>query len=475
MKKALIAVVILGILGAGGYGVYHHFFENTDDTAERVSSTSENAVYVDTVSMITGYGSGTGLIDRYGGEIEPQATLEVKLESDRKVKECYVKEGDEVEEGQKLFAYDTQDDEDKLAQAEIEIERSEGEIEVAEEEIKQYEKEKAKAGADEQLTYTTSILTAQNSIKKSEYEIKTKELEISQLKESIADSVVTAEMAGVVQKISDQNKSDSYSYSSGSDSAYITILAAGDYRVKGTVNEQNKDLIYEGMPMIVYSRVDSSQTWKGMISEIKTDSPEENSDSTNYYSMGSSADSSSYAFYVELENSEGLILGQHVYMEEDRGQDEQKSGIWLEEYYIVREGDQAYVWMADKSNLIEKHEVTLGEYDPDLMEYEITSGLEADDYIALPTDTIAEGMPVVYNDYSTLQDDGFSEDGFDYDMDYEDSLPYEEENEDLGADIYDFGEENVIDAPGGADGFAQEEIDDADFFEDDVYDLDEEN
>ena len=31
MKKAVIAFVVLGIVGAGGYGVYHHFFENTEN------------------------------------------------------------------------------------------------------------------------------------------------------------------------------------------------------------------------------------------------------------------------------------------------------------------------------------------------------------------------------------------------------------------------------------------------------------
>ena len=120
MKKALVAILLLGVLGGGGYGVYHHFFADSQTTAERVSSTSEDAVYVDLVSAITGYGSGNGLIERYGGEVEPQATLEVKLENDRKIDECYVKEGDEVKEGQRLFSYDTQEDEDKLAQAEIE-------------------------------------------------------------------------------------------------------------------------------------------------------------------------------------------------------------------------------------------------------------------------------------------------------------------------------------------------------------------
>ena len=34
-------------------------------------------------------------------------------------------------------------------------------------------------------------------------------------------------------------------------------------------------------------------------------------------------------FYVNLDSSEGLMLGQHVYIEPDEGQDEKKSGIWL--------------------------------------------------------------------------------------------------------------------------------------------------
>ena len=116
MKKAVIAFLVIGIVGAGGYGVYHHFFENA--AQERVSSTSEDAVYVDQVSVITGYGStGSTVADRYAGEVEPQATLEVKLENERTVKQCFVKECQELKEGQRLFVYDTKDDEDKLAQA----------------------------------------------------------------------------------------------------------------------------------------------------------------------------------------------------------------------------------------------------------------------------------------------------------------------------------------------------------------------
>lgn len=403
MKKLIIAILVLGILGGGGYGVYHYFFENKAESQERVSSTDENAVYVDLVSTITGYGEGTGLIERFGGEVCPQATLEVKLENDRTVKKCYVKEGDEVKEGERLFIYDTREDEDKLAQAEIDIEKANADIELAKQSITQLEKDKQSADQDDQLMITTNIMTAQNEIKQYEYDIKSKQLEMEQLKETINNATVTAEMGGIIQKISDPENNTSDYYGSGNnDTAYITILAIGDFRVKGSINEQNLDSLEEGTEMIVHSRVDDTLTWTGTVSEIDTDNKEEEEENTYYYSgMGNDAGSSSYTFYVELDDSTGLILGQHVYMEEDAGQSDEKDGLWLEEYYIVQEEDgSSYVWIANNSNKIEKRAITLGDYDEDLMEYEILDGLAPEDYIAYPMDTLTEGAPVIYNDFT---------------------------------------------------------------------------
>lgn len=464
MKKVLIAVLALGLIGGGGYGAYRYFSADTQkEESGRVSSDSDDAVYVDAVSAITGYGSGNGLIERYGGEVEPQATLEVKLENERKVEECFVKEGDEVKEGQRLFSYDTQDDEDKLAQAEIEIERAQGEIEVSQKSIEQNEKDRKNASADEQLTYTTYILQEQNNIKQKEYEIKQKQLEMEQLKENISEAIVTAEMAGIVQKINDSSTSNSYSYSySGEESsAYITILAAGDFRIKGTINEQNLNsgLIYEGMDMLVYSRVNDDQVWSGTITEIKTDNKEE--ENNNYYYYGDSAGSSNYSFYVELENSDGLILGQHVYMEENVGQNEEKDGLWLEEYYITQDEDQAWVWAADSRDTLEKRKVTLGDFDEEQLKYEIVEGLAADDYIAYPSEGMTEGTPVIYNDFSSI---GGTEE-----------LGEEWSDEDWSDD----GEVYAEDWSDDGDEFAEEWLEDRadsgdDWIEEEVYDLDQE-
>ncbi|MCD7884343.1 MAG: efflux RND transporter periplasmic adaptor subunit [Lachnospiraceae bacterium] len=462
MKKVVITLLVLALLGGGGYGAYYYFFSDSAGSQGRVSSESEDAIYVMTVSAITGYGTGTGVTETYAGEVEAQATIEIKLDSDRTLDECYVKEGDIVEEGQELFSYETQDVEDDIAQAEIEIERDQMEIESNEAQITQNEKLMASAtDSDDKTEYYLEILQLQNSNKSLEYEIKSKQLEIESLRETLDESVVTAEMGGIIQSIADVNdSSDSYS---SSDSVYITILAEGDYRIKGTVNELNYDDLYEGMPVIVHSRVDSSITWTGSITEISTE--QDGSDSDDYYySYYDSSDTSTYSFYVDLDNADGLLLGQHVYLEEDAGQLEEKTGLWLSEYYIMLEDDAAYVWLANTSNTIEKHEITVGDYDEDLEEYEVLDGLEAEDYIAPLSDTISEGDPVYYydiaavtsddtDDYDDLEyydaDEEGDDDSFYYDVDEEeyydlddDDVYYEEDDDDIS--YYDEDEDGVI-------------------------------
>ena len=102
---------------------------------------------------------------------------------------------------------------------------------------------------------------------------------------------------------------------------------------------------------------------------------------------------------------DGLILGQHVYIELDQGQEEVKEGLWLYGSYIVRDEDTPYVWAANEKNRLEKHYIELGEYDADMDEYEIVSGLAEDDYIAWPMAGLYEGVTTVTDeaevDYSS--------------------------------------------------------------------------
>lgn len=360
---------------------------------------SEDKVFVQTVStVISQYGGDN---NRYSGVVEPQGSWDVNKDGDRTVKEVFVKEGDEVKEGDQLFSYDTEELALQLEQQKLELENIANEIAGYNTQIAELQAEKAAAPADQQFEYTTQIQTAQASIKQSEYNRKSKQAEIDKTQKSIDNSVVTSKIAGVVKSINESGTDDN-----GNSAAYMTILATGEYQVKGMVNETNMSMINAGQPVIIRSRVDETLTWKGTISKIDTENTvTSNSDSYSDSSSDDTTTTTKYPFYVALDSMDGLILGQHVYIELDMGQGEKKDGIWLTSSYIIQKDGDPYVWVANDREKLEKRTVELGEYDENLDEYEIKSGLTEEDYIAWPIDGMEEGMKTVTNaedvDYSS--------------------------------------------------------------------------
>lgn len=416
MKRAITFILILAILGGGFFfcmqsGLIDRWFPGVlekiipgytgADSSEngRVSSNAENAVYVDPVSMIAELGSGTGQIERFGGVVEPQETREYKLDSDRTVKKCYVKEGDTVKEGEKLFTYDVVKTENELEQEKINLERMENQVKTSEAKKPELEKKKAQANTPEKQL---EVLVEENAMKQEELALKQQKVKIKALESQIENATVYSDMEGIVKAINDSTDSDSLS---GDNSAYITLLRTGTYRIKATVNEQNRLLISKGLPMLVYSRIESGRIWHGTVTQIKTDQGSSDAESSSYYGNDNSSGSTDYPFYVELENSDDLMLGQHVYLEQDLGQEDAKEGLWLDDYYIVQEADgSSYVWAASADNKLEKRSVVLGEEDEDLMQHQILSGLTEDDYICQPQESLEEGLPVAYNSETDFEE-----------------------------------------------------------------------
>lgn len=412
MKKGIWAVGAVLIAAAAAGGIYWFVIRSDSNKI----SDGEKA-FVSSVSTVTGYSSGNS--NRYAGVVEPQETVEVKIESGRKVTEAKVQVGDEVKEGQLLFEYDLSSIQQDLQEQKLALDRLKNEALSLQEQISTLEKEKTKASQDNQLSYTIEIETNKMNLKKNEYDQKSKEAQITQLEEATQNTEVRSEIDGVVQKIdtskltsedgdslNDNSGFDSLVNSDGSSSdAFITILSTGAYRVKGQINEQNMQSISEGLPIIIRSRVDETQVWRGIISVIDRDNAISSQNSYAMYGMmdssSSQTTSSSYPFYVELDSSDGLMLGQHVYIELDIGQEDKRDGLWLSEFMIVdADSTDPYVWAADDNGKLEKRDIILGNYDEDMGEYEIVDGLALTDHIAYPSENLHEGMATTESDQS---------------------------------------------------------------------------
>ena len=81
-------------------------------------------------------------------------------------------------------------------------------------------------------------------------------MEITRQEEAINNAVVYAPMDGVVKNISSvdsANIGENTDSNTSSDDAFLTIMASGDYRIKGTIDEQSVGLIMSGTEVIVRS------------------------------------------------------------------------------------------------------------------------------------------------------------------------------------------------------------------------------
>ncbi len=399
MKKKVIitlcVVILVAALGVGGW----LFFK------DRMGGNKESdgpGIYVESIKDIMGLSNSMlGISQRYAGVVEPQKTIQIRLESDREVAEIYVSVDDEVKEGDPLFRYDNDTLAMNLEQKKLELQKIENSIEQQKDQIAELEKQAAYAWGDTLLQYTLEIQEAQTELKQTEYDKQVKEMEIEKTEKSINQSIVTSPISGVIRTINEDagnNQNNYYGYDDPNSGAFMTIIVKGDFRIKGIINEQNVYMLTPGATVTVRSRVDENLTWAGYIEEIDLNNPEQSNNNGYYYDSGDPMlQTSKYPFYITLESVDGLMMGQHVYIEisdEYQWAPPHTEGVWLPEFYLLMEDDDAYVFV-EKKGTIEKRKVTLGEYDEENMLYEITKGLTQDDRIAWPDETVTDGAKVM--------------------------------------------------------------------------------
>ena len=377
MRKKWIAAVLSGALLLGLAGC---------------SSEPDTVVYVQNVSEIAGAGS-IAMDNLFAGLVVSENVTEVQRDQSKTVEQLFVTQGQEVNQGDILFQYDSEAMSIQLDKEKLTLERLKNTSSTLNSQITQLKNEQKKASKDDQLSYTIEIQDREAQLKENEYNIKVKNKEISQLQDALANVKVISPVTGRVVSINENGYDQN-----GNPSAYITIQQSGSYRIKGTVNELNMGSINVGDTMRIVSRADESQTWTGTVTVIDQESATQGSSNDYMFGMGTTdtmTSSSKYTFYVEPTSVEGMMLGQHVYMEVDRGDTEDQSGLWLPEYYICyTEDGEPYVWAANSKDRLEQRSLELGDYNDMALSYEILDGLTLDDRIAFPEPACKEGAGV---------------------------------------------------------------------------------
>ena len=292
---------------------------------------SATAVYVQSVKALAAMG-GIAPGDRFQGLVVSENVTEITKDSEKTIAQLLVREGDDVTEGQELFSYDTDALQLTLDKQRLELEQLKASIENYQSQIKTLERERDRAGANNKLQYTIEIQTAQLDLKEAELNVKTKEAEVQASEMLLENATVVSPVSGRVQSIS-ENGTDNY----GNPLPYITIQQAGSYRIKGTLGELQRGGIVEGNRMKILSRTDKNVSWTGTVTLVDYESPSQGSEMDRYYGMATDemSSSSKYPFYVELDSTEGLILGQHVYMELQTEEDA-VSGISISSAFFFR-------------------------------------------------------------------------------------------------------------------------------------------
>ncbi|MBQ2920236.1 MAG: hypothetical protein IJE58_03545 [Oscillospiraceae bacterium] len=379
MKKTVIALGAALMLGLTGCG-------------------SQAQINVEQAGMLTTAATSS---DKFAGVVVSENVVEIERDTEKQIEELYVSVGDEVRINEKLFEYDTDTLSLTVDKQELELDKLEQQIKDLTTQVKDLEKqiktEKAKKekNQDKQLLATLEMSLRQVNVDltTATYDKNALQAEIKYNKSMLTNAAVRSPIKGTIRSINENG------------SPYITIQQAGSYQVKGILNELSLNAgIMEGVGVTILSRTDPTVFWTGVVSLVDYNSAGSNEYDEMYggaYDSGMST-STSYPFYISLDNTNGLLLGQHVYIQISAAALSDEL-LRIPEGYImdVTMDEETWlttgtVWGVDMETLeLVKTTVTLGEYDPTYGTYVILDGITAESYLADPAaDGVKEGASV---------------------------------------------------------------------------------
>lgn len=399
-KKVLAISTTLGILILG---LIIFLFTRPSDFDQSETESVESQIVKDISANLQS--TGTML----AGKIVANNSNQIKIDSTRgKIKEVFVNEGDQVEKGQALFSYQT-DQELKVKEAEVDKTVKTNAVDVAKSNAsikwtlynqKNEQLRKAKNSADstqeELSTLEEGLKQAQldaiggdNEVKNAESELEKANLIYENETEKLKDDTVVADNAGLIKTVNQDLVNQSADRQK--EENFIEIIDSSQLFVDGSVTEFDKDKVAIEQPVEIVNREDNNQRWEGKVVQVASLSSE---DSNSSKEEDENPNLSKFPYKVVVNENENMpTIGSHVYVKlMASGYDANK--IILNKEYIVTKGNKEYVWSVE-DNSIKLREITSIALENDLIE--VTDGLSTTDSIAVPKEGMVEGMEVGEN------------------------------------------------------------------------------
>ncbi|MEH7461902.1 efflux RND transporter periplasmic adaptor subunit [Bacillus thuringiensis] len=311
-----------------------------------------------------------------------------------KVKDIAVKEGQEVNKGDKLFSYNNEEINLQVKQAEIEQKVASMRFDQGKKKIdslKQDIKKAKDSGATKEM-----IESLESQLNELEMQQKTADLEkekgnlhIEELKKKQGELTVYSNFAGVVQKLDKDAAQGSKTAMGGQGKAFLQIASKDPFQIQGTLTELQKSQIKKDQTFTVTAKANSKKKWTGKIVEV--------SEFPISVEMAQAAgvgegtqNMSQYTYKASLDGQEGLAPGYHVSLQVNL---ENKKMIAVPSKSIVEKDGDTFVYVEDKEGKLRKQNVTKGSTDGDWTE--VLEGVTVGQKVVKnPSDKVYDGREV---------------------------------------------------------------------------------
>jgi membrane fusion protein, antimicrobial resistance system len=292
------------------------------------------------------------------------------------IQEIFVKEGETVTKGQKLFSYEGSTVAAELGQAEVNKKLAETSVTQMKEQITSLEQDirEAESTSTTSTTDTTdavdtaniatkaiTIQSIQAELNKAKAELRAAELKVEKytlqaekLKSELETLTVISNTAGVISNLN-QNVGQGFRVKENQQLAIMQIASNDPFQIEGKLTDAEKAKITSGQSITVTSKVVANKKWKGKISEV--------SDYPTYKTTANKDKDTQqetipyYSFKASLDSQKGLYPGYYTTLDVVV---QSKQLLAVPETSIMGFGKSTYVYVQKKGK-IQKQKVETGQ------------------------------------------------------------------------------------------------------------------